>query len=1668
MKKYKSSFAKLISCLTIMALIIGVMPWTTMTVRADGPVGIKMDGETLMKGDETWSPTSFSAGNVTSTRLELAAGSYVLQSNIKTPTYIKITGNVTLDLNGYGILESVAAGSTIAVVNGGSLTINDSNPAAVHYIRLEGYRGIAVDDPNYMTEVAIDESGNGTIKVTGGYITGGSGSTRKVAYRDVGNEVIDSFDSDQLYTYGGGIYLGENVTVNLNGGNVSGNKAHDGGGIFINRNNASVIMNSGASISYNKADRYGGGIVVNDEWGNSAQGTLVLNDGTISHNLCECSGVVSCGGGVYVGGKFTMTGGSVSDNAVLSTTSCYGGGVYLPSQVGQGAQYGGTFLMSGGSVEGNTTNGQAGGVMLQGYKGIFRLSGGAVKNNRSTQAGGRNVGGILVQGVESFFLSGSPEIEGNYWSENGTGARQATDIVFSMNGYPINLEGPITNSRRYGVANFSLRSNGDNCKVTNGWNTHMSGQDPADYFVSQSNNFHVELAEGEGYLKWGAEFLALDTSAASAVINTTDGTRVAPRCGDVLTTAAEGTNVTYQWYRGDEPISGATAQTYTVQAGDVGSTIKVKAMQAKDTGGSGKPADNLYFESDPTEAAVKIPGETINASTAANGVIINYNDETATPKAGFEVSVNGTDAVTPYIDLTDIIDGGNTPKIYVRIAESGTQEASNWVELTLGTRPDEPSGMTTANGSDNETANGRINGVAPGMEFSGDGGVTWTGITSYAIAVKPGNYLVRYKATASTPHSASVEVTVGVNYNELNETNKPVTKKDGNNIGDSAPVVGDTLTAATAAGPVTYQWYRGDEPISGATNRAYTIQAEDVGKTITVKVTQAKDVGGEGMPAANVAFTTEPTSAVVKKPAPSAPEAPIVDTVTCEVVSVSGCEYGYRIQGSSDYTWTSETVLPFTPGKTYEVVARVKETGDTLAGEISPLVVVNVHLAATVNGEKYASLSDAVNAAAGKTIVLADDVNEDISANTAVTLDLNGKTINGSVTSASGELTVTDSGTGGIVKGDVTANTGTIIINSGYFDHVPAAIASGQVKVNGGAFSANPSGAVTIDATKQIYDLGGGTTYRYMIGDKPATEANDIKVSVGETTKKDDAVKGTGEALTVAQNAADSTTATGLEQAAVGNVSYIVSESDAAASGKNIVIVPSIEVNSVEYDTDDKQLTMDIDAVFKSYETDPSITNATQVRSNINDDTKVKDITPANNKLNTEGTEVALTVRVPDAFAAAAGSRAYVQHEHGGKVLEYKANISGTPGSYNVNFTNPNGFSTFTITLTSESKAELNGKYYVSIQDAIDDAADGATIVLQKDEDVNGKLKSAKTIIIDKNGKTGNVTITAGSGFKVTSVDLGGDKTQYTASSSGVVHYYVPDTSKDTYTMTFDTNGGMGSMGTQDITGSGVLTLSTLTREGYTFIGWNTKPDGTGTMYKDGDSITPSANLTLYAQWKKNEDKTDDKSDVDGTRLTTRKRTIAINAKYKVAQYKDYIKAVWGQVEDADYYVVYVTYCGKKFGDGQAFVVRNPKITSITVTGLNGKALNLKKNYKLYVIAYKKTDSGRKKLTRTVVAHIVGRKSTKYANVNGITLEKTAVSFSVGKTYTIKGQVSLTDDSKSMLSDNHAPTFRFLSSDEKVATVTKKGKIKALGAGTCYVYVYAKNGYAKKVKVKVK
>lgn len=68
-------------------------------------------------------------------------------------------------------------------------------------------------------------------------------------------------------------------------------------------------------------------------------------------------------------------------------------------------------------------------------------------------------------------------------------------------------------------------------------------------------------------------------------------------------------------------------------------------------------------------------------------------------------------------------------------------------------------------------------------------------------------------------------------------------------------------------------------------------------------------------------------------------------------------------------------------------------------------------------------------------------------------------------------------------------------------------------------------------------------------------------------------------------------------------------------------------------------------------------------------------------------------------------------------------------------------------------------------------------------------------------------------------------------------------------TVSFDANGGTGSMSAQGSSVSAALSQNAFTRSGYTFAGWNTAANGSGTAYANQATYSFTSNLTLYAQW---------------------------------------------------------------------------------------------------------------------------------------------------------------------------------------------------------------------------
>ena len=131
-------------------------------------------------------------------------------------------------------------------------------------------------------------------------------------------------------------------------------------------------------------------------------------------------------------------------------------------------------------------------------------------------------------------------------------------------------------------------------------------------------------------------------------------------------------------------------------------------------------------------------------------------------------------------------------------------------------------------------------------------------------------------------------------------------------------------------------------------------------------------------------------------------------------------------------------------------------------------------------------------------------------------------------------------------------------------------------------------------------------------------------------------------------------------------------------------------------------------------------------------------------------------------------------------------------------------------------------------------------------------------------GNTGGL-VRDGYTFAGWNTEQDGSGTAYAAGDtftmgSSDVFLYAQWTANPTFTVTYDGNGKTGGSvpvdGAAYEEGDAVTVLGNtggLVRDGYTFAGWNTEGDGTGTAYAAGDTFAMgSADVVLYSQWTAN------------------------------------------------------------------------------------------------------------------------------------------------------------------------------------------------------------------------
>lgn len=302
-----------------------------------------------------------------------------------------VTGNTTV-----GGANSKGGG---VQVNGGTLVMNAGSKVTDNTATgIDAFGGgVYVNNGGSLTLGGGEISGNGAANMGGGVYLDDSTLTMNTG-------TISGNSSN----YGGGVNADNGSVFAMNGGTISGNFSQIGAGVLVYRSGSTFDMYTGAVISGNEAtgtsgmgggvyttttttfNLHGGEISGNEAIygaGVYASAAFTMDGGKISGNVATAYG--SRGGGVEVAndGTFTMNDGEISGNKASAGVNAFGGGVNI---------YYGDFNLNGGRITGNeAANG--GGVSFNAANSSFTMAAGAITANHATGTGG----GLYVNGGNS-------------------------------------------------------------------------------------------------------------------------------------------------------------------------------------------------------------------------------------------------------------------------------------------------------------------------------------------------------------------------------------------------------------------------------------------------------------------------------------------------------------------------------------------------------------------------------------------------------------------------------------------------------------------------------------------------------------------------------------------------------------------------------------------------------------------------------------------------------------------------------------------------------------------------------------------------------------------------------------------------------------------------------------------------------------------------------------------------------------------------------------------------------------------------------------------------------------------------------------------------------------------------------------------------------------------
>lgn len=358
-------------------------------VGSDGNGNFTMDGPGAITGNSAsgnGENVGFGGG------IYVHGGNFTLTENASAGS---ISGNKSVNdgggvyINGGKFVQNAGAISTnisdadgggVCIVNGGtftmsggSITLNGKEGTTIH---TQNGGGVYLNGGNFVLENGTI-SNNGALVNGGGVFLTGENCTYQLQKGDITGNTAG---------YGGGVYLEKGLfklgtAGNVLDGNISNNAAQFGGGVYIGSGSTSSVSDDssveptegfimyGGKITDNSTSDDGGGIYLNG-------GSFLMYNGDIISNSS-----LTDGGGVCIAnnGNFTMNNGNITKNGLETGTVVTenGGGVYLD---------GGSLTVNAGNISENSATASGGGVYIS--NGNVGMQTGKILSNSCGEYGG--------------------------------------------------------------------------------------------------------------------------------------------------------------------------------------------------------------------------------------------------------------------------------------------------------------------------------------------------------------------------------------------------------------------------------------------------------------------------------------------------------------------------------------------------------------------------------------------------------------------------------------------------------------------------------------------------------------------------------------------------------------------------------------------------------------------------------------------------------------------------------------------------------------------------------------------------------------------------------------------------------------------------------------------------------------------------------------------------------------------------------------------------------------------------------------------------------------------------------------------------------------------------------------------------------------------------------